>query len=130
MDPVGAEHVGDLVRVGDHGGRPQRKNETRELVHEELHRLQVHVGVDEARNDVPALRIDRLPAVVPPDARDHAVDDGHVGVEPFAREDREHPPAADDEIGGLVAAGDGETAREPGHPVTLTARTFAVERVE
>ena len=121
VDSVGAEHVGDLVRVGDHGSRPQGKDETCEFVHEKLHRLEVHVGVDEARHDVPALRVDRLPAVVRgAHARDHPVHDRDVGIEPFTREDREHPPAAHHEIRGLVATGDGETAREPGHPETLT----------
>ena len=46
---VGAEDVRDLVRVGDHRGRAERQHEPRELVDEQLRRLEVHVGVDEAR---------------------------------------------------------------------------------
>ena len=46
---VGAEHVRDLVRVGDDRGRPERQHEPRELVDEQLRRLEVHVRVDEAR---------------------------------------------------------------------------------
>ena len=46
---VGAEHVRDLVRVGDDGRRPERQHEPRELVDEQLRRLEVHVRVDEAR---------------------------------------------------------------------------------
>ena len=61
VDAVGAEHVRDLVRVGDDRGRAEREHETRELVDEELHGLEVHVRVDEARDDVPAVRVDRLP---------------------------------------------------------------------
>ena len=51
VDAVGAEHVRDLVRVGDDRGRPERQHEPRELVDEELRRLEVHVGVDEAGDD-------------------------------------------------------------------------------
>ena len=47
VDAVDAEHVRDLVRVGDDGGRPEREHEPRELVDEQLHRLEMHVGVDE-----------------------------------------------------------------------------------
>ena len=47
--PSDAEHVRDLVRVGDDGRRPERQHEARELVDEQLHRLEVHVRVDEAR---------------------------------------------------------------------------------
>ena len=52
VDTVGAEDVRDLVRVGDDGGRSQRQHEARELVDEQLRRLEVHVRVDEAGNDV------------------------------------------------------------------------------
>jgi hypothetical protein len=48
VDAVGAEHVRDLVRVGDDGGRAERQHEPRELVDEQLRRLEVHVRVDEA----------------------------------------------------------------------------------
>ena len=47
VDAVRAEDVRDLVRVGDDGGRAEREDEARELVHEELRGLQVHVRVDE-----------------------------------------------------------------------------------
>ena len=46
VDPVGAEHVGDLVGISDHGGRAMSQNRARELVDHELGRLDVHVGVD------------------------------------------------------------------------------------
>ena len=36
VDAVDAEHVRDLVRVGDDGRRPEREHEARELVDEEL----------------------------------------------------------------------------------------------
>ena len=51
---VGAEHVRDLVRVGDDRRRPERQHEARELVDEQLRRLEVHVRVDEPRDDVAA----------------------------------------------------------------------------
>ena len=64
----------------------------------------MHVRVDEARDDVGAVGVERLGALVGAEPGDDAVADRDVGVEPFAREDAEDPAAADDEIGGLVAA--------------------------
>ena len=112
VDAVGAEHVRDLVRVGDDRGGAEREHEPCELVDEQLHRLEVHVRVDEARDDVSARRVDRLAALVRSDAGDRPVHDRDVGLEPLAREDGEHPPAAHDEVGGLVAPGDRESALE------------------
>ncbi len=51
---VRAEHVGDLVRVGDDRRRAEGQDEPGELVHEQLRGLQVHVRVDEAGDDVAA----------------------------------------------------------------------------
>ena len=112
MHAVGAEHVGDLVRVGDDRRRAEGQHEPGELVDEDVRRLDVDVGVDEAGDDVAAGRVKRLPALVVAEPRDVAVADGDVGVEPFPREDGEDAPAADDEVGGLVTAGDGEAARK------------------
>ena len=112
MHAVGAEHVRDLVRVGDDRRRAERQHEPRELVHQQLRRLEVHVRVDEPRHDVAAARVERLGALVRAEARDVPVDDGHVGLEPLAREDREHPAAAHDQVGGLVAARDCEASRK------------------
>ncbi len=64
VDAVGAEHVRDLVRVGDDCRRPERKDEARELVDEELDGLDVHVGVDEPRDDEAPARVDDLCAVI------------------------------------------------------------------
>ena len=63
-------------------------------------------------HDVAARRVERLRALVVAEAGDVAVDDRDVGVEPLAREDREDAAAADDEVGGLVAARDREPARK------------------
>ena len=63
-------------------------------------------------HDPAARRVERLAALVVAEAGDPAVDDRDVRLEPLAREDREHPAAADDEVGGLVSARDGEAARK------------------
>ena len=110
MDAVDAEHVRDLVRVGDDGRRAERQHEPRELVDEQLDRLEVHVRVDEAGDDPAARCVEHLACPRTPEARDDAVDDRDVDVQPLPREDREHAAAADDEVGGLVPSGDGEAA--------------------
>ena len=75
---VGAEHVRDLVRVGDDRRRAERQHEPRELVDEQLRRLEVHVRVDEAGHDPAAGRVDRLAPLVVAEPGDEAVDDRDV----------------------------------------------------
>src|SRR6266508_897873 len=79
----------------------------------------MHVGVDEARHDVAAGRVDDLRTVVIAEPRDVAVGDGYIGLQPLAREYREHASAPEDEVGALVAPGNRESAGEIGHGPTL-----------
>jgi hypothetical protein len=72
----------------------------------------MHVGVDEAGNDVTPGRVHDLTAVVVPEPRNPPVGDGDVDLEPLARENGEHAAAAHDDVGGLVSAGDCEAAGE------------------
>ena len=116
VDAVGAEHVGDLVRIDDDGGRAERQHEPRELVHEQLRRLEVHVRVDEAGHDETAGGVQRLGALVVAEPCDVAVDDRDVGLEPLAGEHREDAAAADDEIGRLVPPCNRQPSGEIGHP--------------
>ena len=120
VDAVGAEDVGDLVRVGDDGGSAEREDEARELVHEQLRRLQVHVRVDEAGDDVLAARVDDVAPGVLAEPRHEAVADGDVGLKPLPREDRENLPALDDDVGELVAARHREPSREIRHAGTVS----------
>ena len=115
MDAVDTEDVRDLVRVGDDRRRPERDDQPGELVDHQLHRLDVHVRVDEARDDVAAGGVDRLVPVVRAEPGDRPVDDRDVDVEPLAREDAQHAAAAHDHIRRLVASGNCETACEVGH---------------
>ena len=115
MDAVDAEDVRDLVRVCDHRGRAERQHETGELVDEQLHRLEVHMRIDEAGDDPAAPGVEHLAALVLTESRHDAVGDRDVDVQPFAREDREHAASADDQIGGLVAACDCEASAQIHH---------------
>ena len=115
VDAVGAEHVRDLVRVGDDRGRPERQHEPRELVDEQLRRLEVHVRVDEAR----ARRSGRTRRASPRPrsrrARRRSRPTIATSVSSHSRVKTESTrAAADDEVGRLVAAGDGEAARKVG----------------
>ena len=51
VDPAHAQDVANLVRVGDHRGRPHRHDQPRQLGRGQERALQVHVGVDQARQD-------------------------------------------------------------------------------
>ena len=72
----------------------------------------MHVRVDEPGNDVGAVRVERLGALVGAEPGDDAVADRDVDVEPLAREDAEDAAAANDEVGRLVTARDGQAARQ------------------
>ena len=48
-DPGHAQNVGELVRIRGHRGGAMRQHRPHELVDPELGRLEMHVGVDEAR---------------------------------------------------------------------------------
>ncbi len=122
MDTVHAEDVRDLMWVGDDGRGPEREHEPRELVHHELHRLEMHVCVDEAGDDVLPGRVEGLSALVVAEPRDDAVHDRDVGLQPLPREDREHAPAADDEIGWLVTARYGNPALQIRHGPSVLRR--------
>ena len=74
-------------------------------------------------HDVAAARVEHLVALVVAEPGDVAVDDRDVGLQPLAREDREHAPAADDELGGLVAAGHGEPSGKVWHGWNLLGRS-------
>src|SRR6266852_2038717 len=124
VDAVAPQHVRDLVRVGDDGGRPERQHESREFVGKQLCRLEMHVRVDEARHHVATRRVDDLRAVVLAEAGDVAAGDRHVGLQPLAREHREHAPAPEHEVGGLVPAGNRESAGEVGHRSTINRITL------
>src|SRR5207248_9229903 len=128
VDAVRAEHVRELVRVEDDRRRAEWEDEPGELVGEELRRLEVHVRVDEARDDEAAGRVEHVAPLVVAEPGDPAVDDRDPRLQPLAREDGQHTAAADDEIGGLVAAGDGEAAGEVdahASPNPLTAAQYA-----
>ena len=87
--------------------------------------LRTYVGVDEAGHHPAAVGVEHLPAFVLAQAGDVPVADGDVRLEPLPREDRQHPPAANDEIGRLGTPGDGDTASQLlGHsPARSSGRT-------
>jgi hypothetical protein len=119
VDAVGAEDVGDLVWIRDDRRCPERQDKPRELVDEELRRLEVHVCVDESGDDVPFGRVDDSGRLIAPEACHEPVADREVDLEPLAREDREDAPAADHEVGALVAPGNGDSAGETRHGATI-----------
>ncbi len=79
-DPGDTEHIRDLVRVGDGRRRSAGHNGSGELGHGHHARLDVHVRIDEARADVLALEVDRLPGLVVAEPGDAPFIDGDVGV--------------------------------------------------
>ena len=107
VDSVGSEDVRELVRIEHDCGCPERQDEPGELVGKQLGRLEMHVRVDEAWNDVVPACVDDLAAVVLAQTRDPAVHHRHVQLQPLAGENRQDATSANDDVGGFVAAGHG-----------------------
>ncbi len=105
------EHVGHLVRVGGHGRRPQGQDSADELVDPQLRRLQVHVGVDEAGRHRGAVEVDHFDGVPGAPTGHHAIGNGQVGRHPLPGRGRQDPPAAEKQIGRLIAPGDRQDVR-------------------
>ena len=114
MNAVGAEHVRQLVRVEHDCRRSAGQHEPRELVREELRRLEMHVRVDEARDDETSGCVDDLAALVVAEPGDPAVRDRDVDVEPLAGEHGQDAASSYEDVGGLVAPGNGEASGEMG----------------
>src|SRR5215210_1565914 len=75
----------------------------------------MHVRVDEPGHDIAPGGVDDLASVVSAESRDPTVGDGDVDLEPLACENGKHASAANDDVGGLVAASDGEASRKVLH---------------
>ena len=73
-------------------------------------------------DDVLPGRVEDLGALVVAEPRDDAVHDRDVRLQPLPREDREHAPAPDDEIGWLVTARYGNPAPEIRHGPSVLRR--------
>ncbi len=106
-----AEDVGDLVRIGGDRRRAQREHGAHEFVDPQLGRLEMHVGVDQAGRDGRTVEGDLLHGVPRAPARHDAIGDRQVGRHPLPARRREHPSAAQEQIGRCVAAGDGQDMR-------------------
>src|SRR5439155_25701646 len=99
-------------------------------VRQELRRLQMHVRVYEARDDVPAGGVDGVASLVVAQPGDPTVGDRDICLEPLACEDGQDAAAADDDVGRFVAAGDCGTSGESGHAPfdPLTTAEYACRR--
>ena len=120
LDTLQTEDVGDLVRVNEHAGCAARRDSAYELGDGDHARLDVHVTIQQAGDEVAAARVeddrvlpDRV-AGVRPNVGDVTVHDSDIRpVNDLARLDADPLSLADDEIGvgaahGNVYEGTGE----------------------
>ena len=107
-DPADAEDIGDLVRVGRDRRRAMGEDRPDEFVHPELRRFEVHVSVDEPGRQGGACYIDHRAGLARSPAGHDPVHDREVGVDPLPGAGHEHPAAGEQQVSGLVAAGDGQ----------------------
>jgi len=120
VDAVGAEHVGDLVRVGHDRRGAMGQDGPSELVDRQLGGLDMHVRVDEPGHEVGAGDVLTLTALIAPKPDDVAVLDGDVDVEPLLGEYGEHLSARQHEVGRLVTPRDCHPMRVDGSQNTAT----------
>ena len=104
VNAVGSQHVGDFVRIGDYGRGPVREHHAHELVDHELGRLDVHVSVDESRDEIEAGGVDALASVEFSESGNAAVRNRDIGIDPFLGESGEDMRTGNHQIGRLVSA--------------------------
>ena len=100
--------------VGDYGGRPVGHDQPGQLRRGQQRALQVHVRVDQARQDGPARqrnRVMRRPELGP-DAGDPAVSDDDLRRFDPLGEDVDDLPAGQEQVGGLQAPGHADAPLE------------------
>ena len=104
-----ADHVGETVRIGEHGGGPAWHHESGQLAGGEQGVLDVQVDVDERRRHEAAGCID-LPLGPQATRRgqrgDVGAHDHHVALDQLAVVHRQDRAPPNDEIGRAVAPGD------------------------
>jgi hypothetical protein len=103
-DSFDAQHVGDLVRVGDHGGGAARCNRAGEPGDSGHGTLDVDVGVDESRGHDAAVEGDGLAGPVGADADDGPILDGDVARHGLTGKNVEDAAAFEQQIGLRFAA--------------------------
>ena len=108
---VEAQDIGDLVRIGEHGGGAMRDHSAGELCRGQHARLDMHMPVAEARDHVAACGVDdlRLGPDLGSGVGDHASDaplpDGDVVVGKCLARVHIHPcPAFDHKISGRASS--------------------------
>ena len=112
-DALGAEHVGDLVRVADRGGDAVRQDQAVELGRGDQRGFDVEGRVDEAGDGEAPGTVDLAPAGIGVAGADDAVaDDGDIGRRHAAGDDVEEADILDDEVGRLAAFTCPDRARE------------------
>ena len=102
IEPLGAQHIGDAIAVGQNGRRTARHSEPGKLTQGQHRVFDVDVNIDEVRRNVLAFRIDDPLGVKAPRRRhlgDVAPSDHDVALEDFAGMQCQHLAAANNEIG-------------------------------
>ncbi len=98
-----AEHVGDLVRVGHHGGGAVDHDGARKLGHTGHGTFDVDMGVDEARGDEAPAQVDHPARGVIAEACDTAAGHGHPAGVNLARKDVDDPAVGQEQVAGPQA---------------------------
>jgi len=104
-DAVGAQHVRNLVGIGDDRRRPVGQRRPRQFRGRQHAAFDVEVPVDKAGTDKSARSIDDLASLVPAEADDPSAGNRNVGFEDLLGEDIEDAAAADDEFRRNFPAG-------------------------
>ena len=86
-DPFGAEHVGDLMRVGHHRGGAVHRHRAGELGDAGHRAFDVHMGVDETGSEETPAQVDGFARRIIADADDPLPGHGHAAGGDSARED-------------------------------------------
>ena len=102
VDAVESHDVRELMRIDHHGGGAARHHGAGEFRDREHGAFDVDVGVNEGRGEIASAAVDDRPALVRPDADDHAVRHRDVAFMDLAAQHVHDPRVAEHDVGGLV----------------------------
>jgi hypothetical protein len=116
LDALGAEHIGDLVRIADDGRHAIGQDAAVKFMRRDQRGFDVQMGIDETGNDDAAGNVDfGATVVVAAGADDALARDGDIRGDELTRHEIEELPALQHDIGRLAAGSLIDEAFQVGH---------------
>ncbi len=99
VDALDTSDIGDLMRVGNDGGRSEGNQKAADFLRCDKSGFNMNVGVDQARKSVQPLGVKGFPALIRASARNQAVNESDVGLSDLAQANVDQAAVFDNQVG-------------------------------